>query len=71
MSFQLARWVEGEVPPLAKLEGLLFGYGAHDVHGNPVVLFKGPWQLETCEKAFPNTRFVELGIRGPSLEDAR
>ncbi len=71
LSFQLARWVEGEVPPLAKLEGLLFGYGAHDVHGNPVVLFKGTWQLETCEKAFPNTKFVELGVRGPSLEDAR
>jgi peptide chain release factor 3 len=25
------------------------------------VLFKGDWQLETCAKAFPKTRFVELG----------
>ncbi len=71
MSFQLARWVEGEVPPLAKLESLLFGYGALDVHGAPVVLFKGEWQLETCAKAYPGARFVELGTRGPSLEDAR
>jgi peptide chain release factor 3 len=71
LSFQLARWVEGEIPPLDKLESLLFGYGAKDVHGNPVVLFKGSWQLETCAKAFPNARFVELGIRGPQVEDDR
>ena len=71
LSYQLARWCEGEIPPLAKLESLLFGYGATDVHGNPVVLFKGPWQLETCAKSFPNTKFVELGVRGPSLDDAR
>ncbi|MFO0550282.1 MAG: peptide chain release factor 3 [Polyangiaceae bacterium] len=68
MSFQLARWVEGEPLPLAKLEGLLFGYGALDVHGQPVVLFKGEWQLDTCAKAFPNTRFVELGARGPQID---
>jgi peptide chain release factor 3 len=71
MSFQLARWVTGEVPPLARLEGLLFGYGATDVHGNPVVLFKGEWQLETCAKAYPNTQFTELGVKGPRVEDDR
>ncbi len=71
MSFQLARWVSGEVPPLARLEGLLFGYGATDVHGNPVVLFKGEWQLETCAKAYPNTQFTELGVKGPRVEDDR
>jgi hypothetical protein len=59
---------EGEELPLARLEGLLFGYGALDVHGRPVVLFKGEWQLETCSKAYPNTRFVELGVAGPKLE---
>ena len=32
-----------------------------DIHGNHVVLFKGEWQLEACAKAFPRTRFVELG----------
>ena len=36
-----------------------------DVHGNPVVLFKGEWQLESCAKAFPRTRFVELGNAVP------
>jgi peptide chain release factor 3 len=61
LSFSLARWVEGEPVPLAELEGQLYGYGALDVHGQPVVLFKGEWQLETCAKAFPKTRFVELG----------
>ena len=71
MSFQLARWVSGEIPPLARLEGLLFGYGALDVHGNPVVLFKGEWQLETCAKAYPNTEFIELGTKGPRIEDDR
>ena len=60
LSFKLARWVEGEQLPLAELEGKLFGYGALDVHSQPVVLFKGDWQLETCAKAFPNTQFVEL-----------
>jgi peptide chain release factor 3 len=71
LSYEMARWVEGEEVPLAKLEGLLYGYGALDIHGSPVVLFKGEWQLETCKKGFPNTRFVELGVRGPRLEDAR
>jgi peptide chain release factor 3 len=60
LSFKLARWVDGEQLPLAELEGKLFGYGALDVHGQPVVLFKGDWQLETCAKAFPNTKLVEL-----------
>ncbi|HTJ82658.1 MAG TPA: peptide chain release factor 3 [Polyangiaceae bacterium] len=69
LSYEMARWVEGEPLPLAKLEGLLYGYGALDVHGSPVVLFKGEWQLETCKKGFPNTRFVELGVRGPRVED--
>jgi peptide chain release factor 3 len=32
-----------------------------------VVLFKGDWQLETCQKAFPQTQFVELGASGPTL----
>lgn len=61
LSFALARWLDGEVPPLGDLERQLYGYGALDVHGNPVVLFKGEWQLETCAKAFPKTKFVELG----------
>jgi peptide chain release factor 3 len=61
LSFSLARWVEGEPVPLAELESNLYGYGALDVHGNPVVLFKGDWQLESCQKAFPKARFVELG----------
>ena len=61
LSFSLARWVEGEPLPLAELEGQLYGYGALDVRGAPVVLFKGEWQLATCAKAFPKTRFVELG----------
>jgi peptide chain release factor 3 len=61
LSFTLARWVEGEGVPLAELESQLHGYGAVDVHDNPVVLFKGEWQLESCAKAFPRTRFVELG----------
>jgi peptide chain release factor 3 len=68
MGLSLARWVEGEPLPLAQLEGLLYGYGALDVHGQPVVLFKGEWQLETCAREFPNTRFVELGVRGPQVE---
>ena len=61
LSFTMARWVEGEAVPLAQLESSLYGYGALDIHANPVVLFKGEWQLTTCAKAFPNTRFVELG----------
>jgi peptide chain release factor 3 len=68
LSFQLARWVEGEPLPLAQLESNLYGYGALDVHGNAVVLFKGEWQLETCAKAFPKTQFVELGSAGPDVE---
>jgi peptide chain release factor 3 len=67
LSYQIARWVEGEELPLSRLESLLFGYGALDVHGSPVVLFKGEWQLETCAKAFPNTRFVELGASAPKV----
>ncbi len=69
MSFQMARWVEGEELPLSRLESLLFGYGALDIHGAPVVLFKGEWQLETCAKAFPNTRFVELGTSAPKMPE--
>jgi peptide chain release factor 3 len=69
LSYQLARWVEGEPVPLAQLESHLYGYGALDVHGNAVVLFKGEWQLETCAKAFPGTRFVELGSAGPKIEE--
>jgi peptide chain release factor 3 len=60
LSFKLARWVDGDPVPLAELEGKLFGYGALDVHGQAVVLFKGDWQLETCAKAFPGSKFVEL-----------
>jgi peptide chain release factor 3 len=69
LSFQLARWVEGEALPLSQLESNLYGYGALDVHGAAVVLFKGDWQLETCAKAFPRTRFVELGSSGPTLTE--
>jgi len=68
LSFSMARWVEGEPLPLAELEGQLYGYGALDVHSAPVVLFKGEWQLETCQKAFPKTRFVELGNAAPKIE---
>jgi peptide chain release factor 3 len=68
LSFSLARWVEGEPLPLADLESQLYGYGALDVHGNHVVLFKGDWQLESCAKAFPGTRFVELGNAAPKIE---
>ena len=71
LSFSLARWVEGEPLALAELEGQLYGYGALDIHGQPVVLFKGEWQLETCRKAFPKTQFVELGsgaIRMPTAD---
>jgi peptide chain release factor 3 len=64
LSFSLARWVEGEPLILSQLESNLYGYGALDVHNHPVVLFKGEWQLETCQKAFPKTRFVELGRTG-------
>jgi peptide chain release factor 3 len=67
LSFNLARWVEGEMLPLAELEASSIGYGALDVHGNAVVLFKGDWQLETCAKAFPKTRFVELGNAAPKI----
>ena len=61
LGFTMARWVEGEAVPLAELESQLYGYGAVDIHGNHVVLFKGEWQLESCAKAFPRSRFVELG----------
>ncbi|MEO7327261.1 MAG: EF-Tu/IF-2/RF-3 family GTPase, partial [Minicystis sp.] len=67
LSFNLARWVEGEALALNELEGQLYGYGALDVHGNAVVLFKGDWQLETCAKAFPRSRFVELGNAAPKI----
>jgi peptide chain release factor 3 len=67
LSYSIARWVEGESVPLAELESKLYGYGAIDVHGSPVVLFKGEWQLEACAKAFPKTRFVELGNAVPKV----
>ncbi|MDI1448262.1 peptide chain release factor 3 [Polyangium sp. 6x1] len=70
LSWNIARWVEGEPVPLAELESQLYGYGALDVHGQPVVLFKGDWQLETCAKAFPKTRFVELGAGALKLPSA-
>jgi peptide chain release factor 3 len=68
LSVSLARWVEGEPVPLAELEGQLYGFGTLDVHGNSVVLFKGEWQLETCAKAFPKSRFVELGNAAPKID---
>jgi peptide chain release factor 3 len=64
----MARWVEGETVPIAELESQLYGYGALDIHGNPVVLFKGDWQMETCAKAFPRSQFVELGNAAPKIE---
>jgi peptide chain release factor 3 len=66
LSYKLARWVEGEALPMTRLDAMLFGYGALDVHGHPVVLFKGEWQLESCAKNFPNTKFLELGARTTS-----
>ncbi len=69
LSYGLARWVEGEPLPLSRLDAMLFGYGATDVHGAPVVLFKGTWQLESCQKHFPDTRFLELGISAPKVEE--
>jgi len=68
LSFTMARWVEGEGLALAELEGQLHGYGAIDIRGNHVVLFKGDWQLEACAKAFPKTRFVELGNAAKRVE---
>ncbi len=68
LSLNLARWVEGELPPMADLENDLFGYGVYDVHDRPVVIFKGEWQLESCAKAFPRTRFVELGAGSITAE---
>jgi peptide chain release factor 3 len=62
LAYSVARWVEGEPLPLAELEGLLHGYGALDQYGQPVVLFKGTWQLDACQAAFPKTQFVELGV---------
>lgn len=32
------------------------------------VKFKGDWQLESCAKAFPRSRFVELGNAAPKIE---
>ena len=61
LGFSIARWVEGEAVPLADLESQIYGLGAVDIQGNAVVLFKGEWQLEACAKAFPRSRFVELG----------
>jgi peptide chain release factor 3 len=69
LQYGLARWVEGEPLPLSRLDSMLFGYGARDVHGQPVVLFKGTWQLESCQKQFPNTRFLELGVAPPASLD--
>ena len=68
LSWQMARWVKSGEIPLARLESLLFGYGALDVHGSPVVLFKGEWQLEQCQKAYPDVELVELGASGPKIE---
>jgi peptide chain release factor 3 len=68
LSFTMARWVEGEAVPLAELESQLYGYGAVDIHRSPVVLFKGDWQLESCAKAFPRSRFVELGNAAPRVD---
>jgi peptide chain release factor 3 len=68
LGFSLARWVEGEPLPLAELSGQLYGYGALDVHNHQVVLFKGEWQLETCAKAFPKSRLVELGDAAPKID---
>jgi peptide chain release factor 3 len=68
LGFTMARWIEGEAVPIAELESQLYGYGALDIHGNPVVLFKGDWQMETCAKAFPRSQFVELGNAAPKIE---
>jgi peptide chain release factor 3 len=68
LGLTMARWVEGEALPLAELESQLHGYGALDVYGNAVVLFKGQWQLDSCAKAFPRTQFVELGNAAPRIE---
>jgi peptide chain release factor 3 len=78
LSWQMARWIKGKDGgfasptecglPLAQLESLLFGYGALDVHGNPVVLFKGDWQLEQVQKAYPDVELIELGVEGPKLD---
>ena len=38
------------------------------IRRNAVVLFKGEWQLQTCAKAFPRTRFVELGNAAPKVD---
>jgi peptide chain release factor 3 len=70
LSWQLARWVEGEPIPLAELESSLYGYGALDVYGRAVVLFKGSWQLAQCEEAFPKSSFQELpgSVRMPEVK---
>jgi peptide chain release factor 3 len=68
LSYSQVRWVEGEALPLSRLDSMLLGYGALDVHGRPVVLFKGDWQREQCENEFPKTRFVELGVSAPTVE---
>jgi peptide chain release factor 3 len=68
LSYQLARWVSGEPLPLARLDSMLFGYGALDIHSQPVVLFKGEWQLEQCKEHFPDTQFIELGVSAPTVD---
>ncbi len=60
LSYQLARWADGAPLPLADLEAGLYGYGALDVYGRAVVLFKGDWQLDACARAFPDAKFLDL-----------
>lgn len=62
LSYAMARWVEGEALPLGDLASQLLGYGALDIHGNPVVLFKGDWQLAQCQEMFPKTVFREVKV---------
>jgi peptide chain release factor 3 len=62
LPFALARWVLGPDDAVEKLTASRRGtLRCTDRQGQPVLLFRSTWDLEFCQKDYPEINFVEVG----------
>ena len=69
LSFQHARWVDGEGYDQNKFERQEYTKVLVDRDNHPIVLFRNDWALNYCKGQFPDLRFLPNPPGTPGLEE--
>lgn len=67
LSFQMARWVKGEAFDAERFAHLGHGVLFHDRFDQPVILFKGEWELNCARREFSSVEFLETAPLGAGV----